>query len=235
MPTPRSLSALQALALQYAELLEKQPATEPGLLAAILRDSCIRRTHEHLRLTVPQPSSARGFPERVQTLAKALRSFAGSDNARASPWYHHVSAQSLPVVMVFPGSGAETTTMGVQMLQLSGDDRHPFCALFAKHLAAFDAVLTTMVVDGEETHELKGVTVTAMMQMGKERVGHLIQKYRVLAAISLLGIELALADTLAECGVTPDYVLGYSLGEFVVRAAMLECDYAGLMLCGDRV
>ncbi|MEH7265815.1 ACP S-malonyltransferase [Priestia megaterium] len=104
-----------------------------------------------------------------------------------------------PIVFMFSGQGSQYFQMGKELF-----DDHP---VFQKWMVKLDQVVKGMI--GESV-------LRQVYDVKKQTDGKFDRTLYTHPAIAM--IEYALSQTLIESGITPDYVLGASMGEFVAAA-----------------
>ncbi|MGO4752720.1 acyltransferase domain-containing protein, partial [Streptomyces sp. 2MCAF27] len=114
---------------------------------------------------------------------------------------------SLPVVFMFPGQGSQYYQMGKELFDHN--------EVFRTALLRYDAVVA---------EELGESLLARIHDPGKSKSEALIDTRITHPTIVML--ELALADTLSALGITPDYVLGVSLGEYAAAVVAGSLDPA---------
>ncbi|MEU5029731.1 ACP S-malonyltransferase [Streptomyces milbemycinicus] len=114
---------------------------------------------------------------------------------------------SLPVVFMFPGQGSQYYHMGKELFDHN--------EVFRAALLRYDAVVA---------EELGESVLARIHDPGKSKSELLIDTRITHPTIVML--ELALADTLSALGITPDYVLGVSLGEYAAAVVAGSLDPA---------
>jgi trans-AT polyketide synthase/acyltransferase/oxidoreductase domain-containing protein len=117
------------------------------------------------------------------------------------------SPNELPVVFMFPGQGSQYYQMGKQLF----DHNDVFRAALLRH----DAVVA---------EELGESVLAHIHDPAKTKSDALIDTRITHPAIVML--ELALTETLASLGITPDHVLGVSLGEYSAAVVAGSLDAA---------
>ncbi|POM26396.1 Polyketide biosynthesis protein BaeE [Actinomadura rubteroloni] len=120
----------------------------------------------------------------------------------------------LPIVFMFSGQGSQYYQMG---RELYGEN-----AVFRAALRRFDAVAAD---------ELGASVLDRVYEAGRRKDEPFTDTRFTHPAIVM--VELALAETLRSAGVEPDYVLGYSLGEYaaaVVSGALDGADCLRLLV-----
>lgn len=203
-------------------ILEEAPATTvadyPARKAEILVASA--KTETALIATTAQFATTiqhHNLPAAAYTLATrrselALRSFATDPH----DFSHPVAAAETPpkLAFVFPGQGTQYTGMG---LKLAGQEPDIAASLadvsgeLAKHL---DCDIRDVIKDG----------------------GALSQT--IFTQPALFAIELAMASRLHTLGLTPDVLIGHSVGEFaaaVIAGVMSLPDAARMVCCRARL
>ena len=134
-----------------------------------------------------------------------------------------------PVVFLFGGSGSEPTSTAISIFKAleptspnakdvasgnatsgagtSSPIQSPFNLAFIAALDHFDTFVT----------KVADFTVRGVLSSPKSL--QIMRDDREVGAVCLLGIEWSLSTAMANAaGVMPDYVLGYSLGEFAAAA-----------------
>ncbi|WP_433381564.1 ACP S-malonyltransferase [Streptosporangium sp. CA-115845] len=117
------------------------------------------------------------------------------------------SPNELPVVFMFPGQGSQYYQMGRQLVEHND--------VFRAALLRHDAVVA---------EELGESVLAHIHDPAKAKSDVLIDTRITHPAIVML--ELALAETLASLGITPDHVLGVSLGEYSAAVVAGSLDAA---------
>ncbi len=123
-------------------------------------------------------------------------------------------AEALPVVFMFSGQGSQYYHMGQELFAHN--------EVFRTTLQRYDAVVA---------EELGESVIARIYDPAKSKADQLIDTRITHPGIVML--ELALARTLREAGVEPDYLLGSSLGEYaaaVVAGSLDEFDCLRLLV-----
>ncbi|MDI4663227.1 SDR family NAD(P)-dependent oxidoreductase [Xanthobacter autotrophicus] len=186
----RTQDALRDLASAYASRLEAGDAIGNATPADIAAATRHQRDLFDLRLALPVG--------RAEAMSTALRSFAQS-SGDASPV---ASGKALPqqgkVAFVYGGNGAQWVGMGRTALARSAAFRSAFEA----------ADLLYCEVGGSSLTDMLGAS-DLDARIGKTSVAQPL----------IFAIQVALTSALAEEGLTPDMVLGHSVGEVASAAA----------------
>ena len=124
------------------------------------------------------------------------------------------SPDELPVVFMFPGQGSQYYQMGRQLFEHND--------VFRAALLRHDAVVA----------EVLGESVLAHIHDPVKAKSDVLTDTRITHP-AIVMLELALAETLASLGITPDCVLGVSLGEYsaaVVAGSLGAADCLRLLV-----
>jgi amino acid adenylation domain-containing protein len=185
----RSGAALERAVDELATHLEKHGALDIADVAWTLNVGRARHPH---RLAVACDSTT--------SAVAALR-----DHASASRAARTAPSNSVELVFVFPGQGAQYAGMGRSLYETDNDFRNAFDAAIAAMAPVFEGDLKALMFGGEAD----ALTPTAITQP------------------ATFCIEYALAQMWMARGLVPTLLVGHSVGEFV--AATL----AGVFSLGD--
>ena len=173
-----------------------------------LRDVCytsaVRRAPQAQRLAAVAHSTA--------ALADLLERFAGGDIAPGVSVGEREVAGPGRTVFVFPGQGAQWLGMGRRLMK----EEPPFRASLERCDAAIRAVTGWSVID-----ELQAAAETSRLD-----------RIDVIQPV-LFSVQVALADLWRAWGVTPDAVIGHSMGEVAAAYASgaLSLEDAARLIC----
>lgn len=196
----RSGPALHNLAQEYRALLD-QPAVAP--LADLCYNAGVRRTHHEHRLALVGASA----PELVRQLDAYLSNTASADYyCGQAP-----GSDSMRVVFVFPGQGAQYIGMGRE--------------LFAHETAFRKAIQECDIA----IRACTGWSLIELLYAEQARLDEVDVVQPVLFAM-----QVALAAQWRAWGVEPDAVIGHSMGEIAAAcvAGALRLEDAARVVCG---
>ncbi|MDX3228191.1 SDR family NAD(P)-dependent oxidoreductase [Streptomyces sp. ME19-01-6] len=201
LPWPLSAKSEAALRGQATRLRDFASAAAPDAAEVAVGLATARTAFEHRAVVLAE--DAAGFAEVLDTLAE-----------KAVTGRHHVRGAALPgarAAFVFAGQGAQWAGMGREWY----DALPPFAAAFDAVCAEADAQLDVPLAD---------IVFAPRSSPHADRVHR--TEY---TQIAMFAIEVALFRTLRAWGVTPDAVLGHSIGE--IAAAHV----AGVLSLADAV
>ena len=202
----RSDEALRAVAAQYSALAADPDAS----VADICWNAAIRRSALEQRAVFVAPSRT--------ALHEALETFAAGGNATAYGVRHGKGTRP-KVAFVIPGQGAQWTGMARQLLA-----RAP---VFLDAMRACDvAAQPYMSWDGNASSLLE------QLQLDPGDARYRLDRIDVIQP-ALVAMAIAYAKWLESVGVTPDAVIGHSMGEVgaAYLAGVLDLNQAMRIIC----
>ncbi|WP_191499993.1 acyltransferase domain-containing protein, partial [Mycobacterium simulans] len=220
-PTPLSASTLPlpvwpisartpAALAAYADRLHQQLIDHPDLdLIDVAYSLATTRTHHPYRAAITAPAAE---DVRAQLLVglEALR------DGRPHPHLaqHHLTHQGAKIVFVLPGQGAQHPGMGAQLYA----QHDAFADTFDEVSAAFDAHLEIPLRD------------VIFAEPDSASAGLLTQTAYAQPALFAYGV--AMHAVLADAGITPDILMGHSIGELTAAhlAGVLSLEDAAILV-----
>lgn len=182
--TARDQKALRQLAADYADYLLAEPRGKTVSLEDFAYTAAFRRSHHHHRLAVAAQSG--------EHLCRSLRMFAGGDEPAGLRYSRVLPPEARKLVYVCTGMGPQWWAMGRELLEKEPVFRNTVeqCdAAFKKHSGW--SLLAELKRDEKES------------RIGETQV----------AQPAGFAIQAALAALLKSWGITPDAVVGHSVGE----------------------
>ncbi|MEB4209440.1 type I polyketide synthase [Mycobacterium sp. 94-17] len=189
---PLSARTPNALAAQ-ADRLHQHLLSHPDLdLTEVAYSLATTRTHHRCRATVVNSSTT--DDPRTDLLA-ALRALSTDQPHRCLTQHHNPPHPTAKTVFVFPGQGSQYPGMGLELYQHQPTFAHTLdeiCAALDTHL---DIALRDILFAAPHTRTAALLEHTAYAQP------------------ALFALGAAMHALLVDLGITPDYLLGHSIGE----------------------
>ncbi|MCV7078094.1 type I polyketide synthase, partial [Mycobacterium szulgai] len=203
----RTPAALAAQADRLHHHLTQHPDLDPAELAYSLATT---RTHHPYRAAVTVPAAAKEVRAELLAALDAL----GSGHPHPHLTHHHLTHPGAKIAFVLPGQGAQYPTMGAQLYthhRVYADTLDQVCAAFDPHL---DVPLREIMFADPDSATAQLLTQTAYAQP------------------ALFAYGVAMHAVLTHAGITPDLLLGHSIGELtaVYLAGVLSLEDAATLV-----
>ncbi|ORA08398.1 hypothetical protein BST12_28400, partial [Mycobacterium angelicum] len=203
----RTPAALAAQADRLYHHLTQHPDLDPTDVAYSL---AVTRTHHPYRVAITTPATADDVRAELLAGLDAVR----SERSHPQVSRHHLARPGAKVVFVLPGQGAQYPTMGGQLYaqhDAFADTLDQVCAAFDSHL---DVPLREIMFADPDSASAQLLTQTAYAQP------------------ALFAYGVAMHAVLIDAGISPDIVLGHSIGELtaVYLAGVLSLEDAATLV-----
>ncbi|KAJ0175957.1 hypothetical protein K1T71_008131 [Dendrolimus kikuchii] len=103
--------------------------------------------------------------------------------------FEYYLGEQRPVCFVYSGMGSQWTSMGADLLKIP---------IFEKSIKRLQTILERKVID----------IIQIITTKNKEVLNNILNCF-----VGITAIQIALTDVLRELGISPDYIIGHSLGE----------------------